>query len=180
MRREAAFLNFIANRECTGRGATKKAAPFGATLFKEAKWRVSEDNQFWRRSGEWNGQSEMSRTSRVKLFQRLRPLYCHGKEHLWNQNGNSTLYAVLFWEPIQNQYFKVNPLGVQWSSDRKAPCCRMNNAAHWQKFLAETTIVLRGSGVMQRWMGIAPPPTKRKPPRKGARTKSAPVFSVTL
>src|ERR1017187_8992649 len=34
------------NRECTGARETKKAAPFGATLFKEAKWRESEVTQF--------------------------------------------------------------------------------------------------------------------------------------
>jgi hypothetical protein len=36
MRKEAAFSDFIANGECTGPEETKKAAPFGATLFKEA------------------------------------------------------------------------------------------------------------------------------------------------
>ena len=44
IRRETAFPEFIGNRECTGAGETKKAAPFGATLFKEAKWRESEEN----------------------------------------------------------------------------------------------------------------------------------------
>ena len=29
-----AFSDFIANGECTGPGETKKAAPFGATLFQ--------------------------------------------------------------------------------------------------------------------------------------------------
>jgi hypothetical protein len=37
MIREMTFLKFIGNRECTGAGETKKAAPFGATFFKEAK-----------------------------------------------------------------------------------------------------------------------------------------------
>jgi len=43
---ETAFLDSMGNGECTGAGETKKAAPFGATLFKEAKWRESEENQF--------------------------------------------------------------------------------------------------------------------------------------
>ena len=36
MRKQAVFSDFIVNGECTGPGETKKAAPFGATLFKEA------------------------------------------------------------------------------------------------------------------------------------------------
>src|SRR5208282_415883 len=79
MQSEAASLKFIGSRECTGAGATKKAAPFGATLFKEAKWRESEETEFDAAPGDRNGQSEMSRTARVKLFQRMRPLHLSWK-----------------------------------------------------------------------------------------------------
>jgi hypothetical protein len=34
----------MGNGECTGPGETKKAALFRAALFKEAKWRESEEN----------------------------------------------------------------------------------------------------------------------------------------
>src|SRR5450631_1478679 len=46
------FFAAHGNGECTGAGETKKAAPFGATLFKEAKWRESEETYVWRRSVE--------------------------------------------------------------------------------------------------------------------------------
>jgi hypothetical protein len=36
-------LKFIGNRECTGATPTKKAARFGAAIFKEVKWRESEE-----------------------------------------------------------------------------------------------------------------------------------------
>ena len=48
----------------------KKAAPFGATLFKEAKWRVSEENHWTPVRGVERTGGEMAQTSRVKLFQR--------------------------------------------------------------------------------------------------------------
>jgi hypothetical protein len=41
---ECAFSEFIRKRECTGALEKKKAAPFGATLFKEVKWRESEES----------------------------------------------------------------------------------------------------------------------------------------
>ena len=37
------FSDFIANGDWAGPGVTKKAAPFGATLFQEAEWRESEE-----------------------------------------------------------------------------------------------------------------------------------------
>ena len=43
---------FMRNCECTGRATTKKAAPFGANLFKEARWQESEEPHLGAVSGE--------------------------------------------------------------------------------------------------------------------------------
>src|SRR5208337_1292315 len=88
MRREAAFSDFIAHRECTGPGETKKAAPFGATLFKEARWRESEETQFGAAPGSGTDRVRCQKQSRVKLFQRCDLFSCLGNKHLPNQNGN--------------------------------------------------------------------------------------------
>jgi hypothetical protein len=58
--------------DLTGPQETKKAAPCGATLFKEAMWQVSVEEQGGAVSGEETAGE--SREHWVKLFQRLRPL----------------------------------------------------------------------------------------------------------
>src|SRR5208283_2083711 len=52
----------------------KKAAPCGATLFKEAKWRESEETQFDAAPGSGTDRVRSREHLRVKMFQLVRPL----------------------------------------------------------------------------------------------------------
>lgn len=69
-------------QEC---GEQKKAAPRGATLFKEANWRESEGRELGAASGEETNGERWRNLNGV--FQRLRPLRYRRREHLRNQNG---------------------------------------------------------------------------------------------
>jgi hypothetical protein len=81
--------------EFTGQQGTKKAAPFGATLFKEADWQESEETLFGAVSGEET--TGESRESLNEVCQRLRPLYYATMEHLPNQSSNCAAQTGASW-----------------------------------------------------------------------------------
>jgi hypothetical protein len=81
-------LDFIRSREFTAPAQTKKAASSEAALFKEAKGWESEETSVDAAPEIRSGQCDMSKTLRVKVFQRLRPLQCYDGEHLLNQISN--------------------------------------------------------------------------------------------
>ena len=94
------------------RSAKQKKRPlFGATLFKEAN---SGGNQrrlkFGAAPRDGNGQSGMSRTSRVKLFQRCGLFSAMEISICRTKMGTGGRGRVPFWEPVQNQDFRVNHL----------------------------------------------------------------------